>query len=458
MTTDESSLFPQDDRTDRQRLILSGLLLLGAFIALYAALIVFSRIDWMIAPSKQFRFGDAPVISIGKFEIRVPIDPPLIDPGSDYSPKDRINLLVMGLDRRPEEGHACTRADTFFVVSFDSFNHTASVLSFPRDMYVDLPDGSGGSYAQRINTTTVFGCGDRYPGGGPGLARDTLMLNFGIRVDHHLIIDFVGFQRLIDSLGGIDINVPEAIAVNSKQFAAGPQHMDGERALTYSRLRPDGDFKRIERQQLVMTTVASKALGLGLLNDPVGTYQQYQDTVETDVPTGQLPGLGLLAKDVGLDKVETYSMACYRAVKGAPCTPALTSFTTSEGAAVQRPVWPLSFAIINQAMPDPGILGDAATVGILGPDDETVAAVRDYLIQRGIAAQRISVTGLTADDGSSRKIYDVNEKDYTAQRIGEWLGIDGDVLRVQEGEASGANVVIVLGDDYRLPDGAVVRK
>lgn len=446
-------------RTDKQRLIYTLVVFAGGLCSFYLAIAVYSHIDRIIAPSKQFSGINLPSVEIGNFRL----DPdvvlnPIIDTDDDYDPKDRINILVLGLDRRPYEGEACTRADTFFIVSLDAYQNTASVLSFPRDMYIDIPDGANGTYLQRINTTTVFGCGDKYPGGGPGLAKDTLKLNFGININYYAIIDFVGFEQLINSLGGIDFDVPESLGVNSIQFGSGMQHMDGARALQYSRLRPDGDFKRIERQQRVMIEVAKKALGLGLLNDPVGTYDQYKNTIDTDIPDGALPGLGLLAKEIGLDTVKTYSMASFCPEPNVACKPALTSFTTSEGASVQLPVWPLSFQIINQAMPDPGIQGDAATIGIGGPADK-VAMVKDYLVQKGIDDTRIVTSGLGLGNEDGRKVFDVNGKDYTAHRVADWLDIGGGEVHVPTaGTLSGADVIILLTDDYQLPEGAVVKK
>jgi anionic cell wall polymer biosynthesis LytR-Cps2A-Psr (LCP) family protein len=156
---------------------------------------------------------------------------------------------------------------------------------------------------------------------------------------------------LIDSLGGIDVNVPEQVVVESQVFEPGLQHMDGARALMYSRLRPDGDFKRIERQQLVMMATAKKALGTGMLNDPLGAFGQYRSIVDTDLPTARVPGIGLLAEDIGLENVATYSLACYRASETAECSPAVTPFTTEDGAQVLLPVWDLVRQIIHQALP-----------------------------------------------------------------------------------------------------------
>ena len=114
-----------------------------------------------------------------------------------------------------------------------------------------------------------------YPGGGAGLVKDTIEHNFNIPIDYYVLLNFNNFIELIDELGGIDIDVPEYAydpAYNDcndcyyypVEFLEGPEHMVGERALAYARIRAsDNDFKRIERQQLVVKATARKAADLG---------------------------------------------------------------------------------------------------------------------------------------------------------------------------------------------------
>jgi anionic cell wall polymer biosynthesis LytR-Cps2A-Psr (LCP) family protein len=77
-----------------------------------------------------------------------------------------MNSLVMGLDRRPREGNAPTRTDTMFVMTIDPGSKTTRGLAMPRDLYVDIPTKSGGSFKERINTAYVYGETSGYPGGG----------------------------------------------------------------------------------------------------------------------------------------------------------------------------------------------------------------------------------------------------------------------------------------------------
>ena len=434
----------------------TGLTMVAALLSLYAALVVYSRVDRFLLPSRQLSVN-IPSVAIGPVELDI-VPLPLVDKNEEPNPEDRKNILVLGLDRRPDEGDACTRADSFFVASFDPNTDSASVLSFPRDMYIDIPDGNGGTYKNRINTTTYFGCEYDYPGGPAGLAKDTLALNFGIQVDNYVIIDFLGFQSLIDSIGGIDINVPEAISEGTISFTPGYQHMNGERALYYARLRPDGDYKRIERQQAVVVAAAEKAMGLGLLNNPIGTYKQYQNSVETDASTAALPGLALLAKDIGLSNVETYSMACYRPRENQECVPALQDYVTPEGAFVEIPIWDISFQIINNALPDPALKLENSMVGITAGDPEDVEAATAYLVRKGIPAERIVTTGVVAPPGGAG-VFNLNDKEYTSEKVAEWLGIDGDNIETpDEGVVIGADVVIRLDSGFTLPDEATVRR
>ena len=117
----------------------------------------------------------------------------------------------MGLDRRPREGDILTRTDTMMVVTIDPQTKTAGILGIPRDMYVEIPNEDGGYFEERINTALSTGEIYNYPGGGRQLAKDTIERNLGIKIDHYVIIDFQGFEEVIDSLGGIDVDVPEAL-------------------------------------------------------------------------------------------------------------------------------------------------------------------------------------------------------------------------------------------------------
>src|SRR4030042_3535779 len=148
---------------------------------------------------------------------------------------------------------------------------TAGILGIPRALYVDIPDGDGGYFEERINTAVVYGEANDYKGGGRQLAIDTVEHNLGVKIDHYVIIDFEGLKEVSDALGGIDVDVPTYLSdptysdtelpgdFDPQEFEPGLQHMDGDTALAYARLRQNsGDLDRIQRQDRLIVPVSAK--------------------------------------------------------------------------------------------------------------------------------------------------------------------------------------------------------
>ena len=155
--------------------------------------------------------------------------------------QDLVNTLLIGQDRR--EGEERQRSDAMILVTFDKTRKTITMTSFLRDLYVQIPDYGG----NRLNAAYAFG--------GMRLLDETLEENFGVQVDANIEVDFSGFSSIIDTLGGVDIELTQAEA-EYMGLSAGLQHMDGETALTYSRIRYiDSDFGRTERQRNVLTSI-----------------------------------------------------------------------------------------------------------------------------------------------------------------------------------------------------------
>lgn len=168
-------------------------------------------------------------------------------------------VLLLGLDRRESEA---ARTDTIALVRIGSPGQPTKLLSIPRDLWVNVP----GHGDDRINTAYVWG--ELRDGDGSALARATVEHSFGVGVDRTVVLDFECFQRAIDAVGGITMNVPRRLVDAGFPggegqvelvFEPGLQVMSGSRALQYVRTRaPDSDFGRIRRQHEVMTAVAAR--------------------------------------------------------------------------------------------------------------------------------------------------------------------------------------------------------
>lgn len=209
----------------------------------------------------------------------------VLEPSSGLS-QSPVNILFMGSDQRPGES---ARADTLLLMRVDPGEKSISQLSIPRDTLADIPDYGEG----KINSA--------YSYGGPALQIRAIEELTGLPIHHYVEIDFDGFPAIVDSLGGVDIDVPEPIDSlypsglewTEVHFDAGPQHMDGEEALVFVRVRySDNDFQRMGRQQLFMEALQkSMASPASLARMPV-TAPTIIDNITTDMSTPELMRLG----------------------------------------------------------------------------------------------------------------------------------------------------------------------
>lgn len=180
----------------------------------------------------------------------VPHDTVPLDPNVNPSQDGIINILLIGQDRRPDEGRR--RSDSMILCSFNTKRGTISMVSFLRDTYVYIP----GYGSEKLNAAYAYG--------GFSCLNETLAVNFGVHIDANAEVDFSGFEQVIDLLGGVSINltqkeVDHLNANNNWNLQAGINHLDGEKALAYSRIRKiDMDAIRAQRQRNVLMALINK--------------------------------------------------------------------------------------------------------------------------------------------------------------------------------------------------------
>lgn len=418
--------------------------------AAYISLFSYTRIDGYLFPGNEVAL---PVVraAVPGTDIAIDVSLPGVPAAGEvpWTPDDRLNILVLGLDRRPYEPiDGPSRSDTLFVASIDKHYGTVQLLAIPRDTWVDVPvTGEVGEwYDAKVTTAYSYGVSEHYPGGGAQAAIDTVQHNFNIQIDHYLVIDWVGFVQLVDAMGGLEVDVPAPISdfgtdvldtFPNSTVSPGLQHMTGEQALGYSRTRSDGDLKRIERQQVVIKAAAAKAIELGYITDLLSVWDAYKGAIRTDVNDGLIPGFALLAQDLDLENMTTYSLG-----------PAMFGSISEDGQSILVQKRDQVFAIIDGFLADPGVMIEQPRVVIeYVPGQELEAELaRQHLVAYGVPPAFITVSPET---GSEAGIFNLTEDEYTAVKMASLF----DLRLLNPGPAESAleaDVLVRLGDSVEV--------
>lgn len=213
---------------------------------------------------------------------------------------DKLNILLVGSDKN--EGLVDgSRADTIIVASVDVEQKTVFLLSLPRDSYVAIP----GVGEDKINSS--------YAEGGIELLRQTVSELLNIPIDYYALIDFAGFEDLIDALGGVEIEVDKRMYYQTYDglidIEAGLQTLNGEQALQYVRFRADplGDITRVSRQQLLLKAIFSKFTESGVTKLPQ-LLTAVKGSVETDISIAKALRLALLLQTKAPETMESATL------------------------------------------------------------------------------------------------------------------------------------------------------
>ncbi len=213
----------------------------------------------------------------------------------------RVTVLMMGLDYRDWEAGDVPRTDTMILFTLDPLSKTAGMLSIPRDLWVNIP-GYGN---HKINQAYFFGALNKIPGGGPGLAVETVKKTIGVPINFYAQVDFSAFVDFINEIGGITLKVPAAIRVdplgehNTVYLEPGTQRVTGEVALAYARARytEGGDFDRSKRQMQVIMAIFDEITRLNMLPTLISRaptlYAKLSAGIKTNMTLDQVIQLAL---------------------------------------------------------------------------------------------------------------------------------------------------------------------
>ena len=390
---------------------------------------------------------------------------PMIVPGAtqsaqlpDWNHNERVNILLLGADTNASRRAAgeLPLSDTIIIMTIDPATKKVGMLSIPRDLLVEIP----GVGKDKINA--AYSNGELSSVTGPGLVRATVEYNFGIKIDYYAVVDFAGFQKIVDTLGGVTLDVPAPIkddqypAENFNYtrvvFHTGLQHMSGLQALRYVRTRhDDNDFARGNRQQQLLTALRQQSLSLGLITQAPQLISQLGDTIRTDLPPNDAIKLAKLGTEIKSSNIQDYS---------------LLNATTSQWNPGQPyyliPDWDKIHAILNQMMPQTATPTSVATPSASVQQPNLRAQV---LIENGTFINKFAASSSAklndngflnvsvaqaADAGNYPKsqVIDFSGNLTTARLIAHALGLPDSAVRTGDpSQANGQDVIVILGND-----------
>jgi polyisoprenyl-teichoic acid--peptidoglycan teichoic acid transferase len=200
--------------------------------------------------------------------------------------EESLDVLVLGVDRRPESAEGSSHSDTMMLFRVSPRTGQVRSLSVPRDLLVEVEPGM----KDRINTAYLYG----------GVEQATAVVEnlTGISIERYAIVDFGGFEGVIDALGGVTVEVEQPIRVGIEGYRvyipAGTQELDGLEALAYARYRGTscGDLDRIRRQQRLVAALREQALGWNTITKLPRIVKVVHENVDTNLGIVQAISLG----------------------------------------------------------------------------------------------------------------------------------------------------------------------
>lgn len=209
---------------------------------------------------------------------------------AEKDPEDpRTNILLLGIDaRNPKER---SRTDTIMILSLDNRSRQASLLSIPRDSRVAIPDRG----LDKINHAHAFG--------GIALTIKAVEGFLEVPIHYYARINFDGFEQIIDTLGGVTIDVEPHVAEDRPQLEPGIQKLTGYQALLYVRDRSDSDIGRVKRQQKFLKAIAKESLRLKTIGKGPMLLDHLGDNLRTNMPATQMLKVARFFMNMDMDDI-----------------------------------------------------------------------------------------------------------------------------------------------------------
>ena len=391
------------------------------------------------------------------------LDPITIDEIPPWSGRERVTILLLGVDNRCEETGP-DRTDSLMLVTVDPVGKTAGILSLPRDLWVEIP----GFGVDRINNAHFFGEVSSYPGGGPMLAQETVAATLGVQIDYYITVNFDAFRDIVDLLGGLDIDVPEAIddpnypdncyGYDPFQIDVGSQTLSGTQALKYARTRATdgGDVDRAERQQTVVLAARERILRQfpSLIVQAPALWQTLDANVRTTLTLDEALQLALLVQEIPKENIRqavidyNYVYPEYTPQGDAVLVPIRANIRALRDELFAPPAVPPA---VIEDLPEK-VQAEAARIALLNgtPVFGLAGATQDYLLRQNVSIVEIG----NADSATyaTTQIVDFGDHPYTVQYLVQLLGAPP--LNVSQGDRPSGDydILVILGNDWEVPD------
>lgn len=211
--------------------------------------------------------------------------------------EDPVSILLLGVDERKNDKG---RSDTMIVMTINPRQQTVKMMNIPRDTYTVIPGRAG---YDKINHAYAFG--------GTELAITSVEEFLDIPIDHYAKVNMKGFSRIIDELGGVEVDVPFDFEFQDYHFQQGPMLLDGDAAFRFTQMRKDdprGDLGRNERQQQVIKGILKKGTSASSWSKWDDVLGQIGENVTTDISPVDLLQLQGIYKQLGNKKIETLTI------------------------------------------------------------------------------------------------------------------------------------------------------
>ena len=449
--------FPKDWPTRIILIVIVVLSLVGAFFG-------YRLTRNIVSTNKTFSLPGDPVIAATEAETDADATPaptaapevalPTPEPWDGVS---RVNILVMGLDYRDWAAGDIPHSDTMILLTMDPLNKTAAIVSIPRDIWVSVP---GFDY-EKINTAYYLGELYNLPGGGAGLAAQTVEEFLGIHVDYYAQIDFQAFIDFIDDIQGVKLYIEEPIVLdrmgkwNTVTIDPGWITLPGDYALAYARTRKTegGDFDRASRQQELIMAVRDRILEFNMLPNLVASapkiYEDLSAGINTNMSLNQVIQLAWSAMDIDRDKISQVIISNEYVTLG----------KSPDGLDILVPIPDRIRLLRDEVFSTGGAVGPVAPgdLSALVAEENARVSVQNGSYMTGLAAttaewMRTQGINVVEEANAGYTVYSSitihNATPYVVKWLSETVGVTTNMITYAYDPNAAADVVIVLGDDW----------